>query len=241
MRPGAREHILTSLEKNLDLREEVSGLLKEGKKANEPVWIPADAPWDGVKREIEALSDRFHLAEDPDALRQVLAGLVEEHGVRRAVRWNHSLLKALGIDEVLTDCGVEVRIASGERDERDFMAGAQLGITAADALVMESGTLVLSTATGWGRSVSLLPPVHLAVVAADCRLQGIEDLHRLLKQWNAGKKGLPSAIALVTGHSRTADIELTLVSGVHGPGVVHVLGVGSTYDLERVAAESSDR
>jgi L-lactate dehydrogenase complex protein LldG len=231
LRTGAREHILSSLERHLGVRDNVPDPLEEGKKGDGPVWIPIDAPWDEAKKEIEALSDRFHMAENSGALRRVLADLVAEHDVSRAVRWEHPLLKALGMDKMLSEFGIEVRIASGGEDERDFLAGSQLGITAADALVMESGTLVLSAAKEWGRCISLLPPVHLAVVTADCRLRGIEDLPRLIRQWNAEKKGLPSAVALVTGHSRTADIELTLVSGVHGPGVVHVLGIGSNYDF----------
>jgi L-lactate dehydrogenase complex protein LldG len=69
------------------------------------------------------------------------------------------------------------------------------------------------------RLISLLPPVHIAVVTADRMLSGLDELLETLP--------LPaeqsSSMVLITGPSRTADIEQTLVRGVHGPGEIHVV------------------
>ena len=86
----------------------------------------------------------------------------------------------------------------------------------ADWLVAETGTLALEARPEQPRSLTLLPPVHIAVVPRS-RLVG--DLFDLF----AAQRALPSCLSLITGPSKTGDIELRLVTGVHGPGEVHVV------------------
>jgi len=99
----------------------------------------------------------------------------------------------------------------------DAVAEADLGITEADALIAASGTLVLAAHSG-ARSVSLLPPVHVALVPA---ARAVPDLAAALRR--AGRPD--TCLTLVTGPSRTADIEKKLVVGVHGPCALHVVVV----------------
>jgi len=195
-----------------------------------PEWLTDDASWDEVKNELEMLSDRFHVAEGPRDIQLVLENIVREHAVDLAVRWEDPLLERLGIDRILGELGVKIGIPSREEGWKDLSAKAQLGITTVDAIIMDSGTLVLRASKEWGRSTSLLPPVHVAIVRPDQRLRNLDSLPRLCKSWAQEPQGLPSAVALITGHSRTADIELTLVSGVHGPGMVYVIGLSPGYD-----------
>jgi L-lactate dehydrogenase complex protein LldG len=225
-----REQILLDIERSLGGMNGEWGQGQADGTAAAPEWVPEDAPWDEVKKELEALSDRFHVAEQARDLHRILEEIIQEHHVSLAVRWNHPLLERLGIDRVLADRGVEVRVPSREEEWKAIAAKAQLGITAVDALVMESGTLILKASKEWGRAVSLVPPVHLAIVRPNQRLGKLQALPRLFRYWAKGPHGLPSAIALITGHSRTADIELILVSGVHGPGMVHVIGLSPGYD-----------
>jgi L-lactate dehydrogenase complex protein LldG len=224
MRSGAREHILADVKMTSGARHGDEGLRKRGESRARPPWIPPETPWDEAAKELEALSDRFRLARGPEELHGVLADIVREHGISRAVRWDHPLLEELKVDAALRERGVEVAIPAREREGRWFSARADLGITAADAFVMESGTIVLRSQPGWGRATSLLPPVHLAIVTSDQRLARLEDLPGLIRYWGEEAGGLCGAVTLITGHSRTADIELTLVSGVHGPGIVYVVG-----------------
>jgi L-lactate dehydrogenase complex protein LldG len=81
---------------------------------------------------------------------------------------------------------------------------------------------VLLARKGQARSISLLPPVHIAVVKPEQLLSGLSDLFPLLRGEAEGRD-LSSAITFITGPSRTADIELTLVVGVHGPQQLHVV------------------
>jgi L-lactate dehydrogenase complex protein LldG len=94
-----------------------------------------------------------------------------------------------------------------------------VGITMAQAAIAETGTLVLESESERHRLVSLVPPVHIAIVnAADICL----TLGEALATVGRGSE-LSSTITLITGPSRTADIELTLAIGVHGPQELYVI------------------
>ena len=225
MKPGVREQILAKVKQSTALRQGNRETGKKDARHAVPNWIPVEASWDEAAKELEALTDRFHLIHNPQELRKALADLVREHGISRAIRWDHPLLEKMNLDALLGECGVETTIPARERDGRALSEKADLGITAADGFVMESGTIVLRSRVGWGRSTSLLPPVHLAIVTSDRRLAKLDDLPGLINHWREEDECLPSGVTLITGHSRTADIELTLVSGVHGPRIVHVFGL----------------
>ena len=96
-------------------------------------------------------------------------------------------------------------------DLKTFCETADVGLTSADAALAETGSLVISSGANKSRMVSLLPPVHIALVAES-------KLTADIFTWTAARKGhLRSNIVLVSGPSKTADIEMTLVKGVHGP------------------------
>jgi L-lactate utilization protein LutC len=111
----------------------------------------------------------------------------------------------------------------GEGD-RDTLFGADVGITGADYLIAETGSVVLSSRPDSPRSVSLLPPVHI-VVAEGSRI--VPDLFDLFACLGREATDLPAGLTIVTGPSKTGDIELRLVTGVHGPGEVHVVVAAS--------------
>lgn len=98
------------------------------------------------------------------------------------------------------------------------LARCAVGLTGADAALASTGSLVLHTGEGRGRLTSLLPPVHIALVPSG-RL--VWDLAHWLH--TSPKIDLSSNLVIVTGPSRTADIEMTLTRGVHGPRDVHVV------------------
>lgn len=99
-------------------------------------------------------------------------------------------------------------------------ASADVGVTRAWRGLAETGTVVLRSEDG--RVAGLLPPVHLVLLAASDLRPGLTELYADA----AAGTGPPAALVQITGPSRTADIELTLVTGVHGPGEVHVVVIG---------------
>jgi L-lactate dehydrogenase complex protein LldG len=98
-------------------------------------------------------------------------------------------------------------------------ARADVGITACDGAIAETGSLVLLSGPGRSRIVSLLPPVHIAIVRRD---QLVFTMAEFLAA-NTGRLQQAASCTFVTGPSRTADIELTLTLGIHGPGRVVVI------------------
>lgn len=131
----------------------------------------------------------------------------------------------------LAGSGLEVVTASAARAT---LAAADIGITWADWGIAETGTLVQLTGPGRARTVSLLPPVHVALLPAERILAQRSELMRILRE--SGPSGLlPSQVVLITGPSRTGDIENDLTIGVHGPGEVHVLIIESEADTAETA------
>jgi L-lactate dehydrogenase complex protein LldG len=126
----------------------------------------------------------------------------------------------------LRECGIaelpHVRTGIAGRDElRAVCAAAGCGITSADYALADTGTLVMLSSMEEARMISLLPPAHIAIVPAGRILTGLDELLTILPNPAART----SSMVLITGPSRTGDIEQNLVRGVHGPGEVHVVVV----------------
>jgi L-lactate utilization protein LutC len=161
----------------------------------------------------------------PDAAAAVAAvlGVVRRHAARRVLLGRGDVLDALDLPRALAAAGVEVYSpgAAEAGPARAAFFGADLGVSGVDYLVAETGSLALLSRPDQPRSLSLLPPVHVAVAA---RAQLLPDLFDLFEArlW-AERQGLPACLSLVTGPSKTGDIELRLVTGVHGPGEIHVV------------------
>ena len=99
---------------------------------------------------------------------------------------------------------------------------ADIGVTGVDYAIAETGTCVVSASNEVGRLVSLAPPMYVAVVGKGQVLPSLDELFTLQrKDFVDGNSS--SYTSLISGPSRSADIEYTLVTGVHGPGEVHLL------------------
>jgi L-lactate dehydrogenase complex protein LldG len=137
--------------------------------------------------------------------------LVKAEGIWTAAFSDHPLYHPYGIAELLKGFGVQ--IVSPDGDGRR-LAECDLGITAADAAIPETGTVLLRTTQGQPDLLSLLPRVHLALVIPGAFLADIHQAFAIAK----GDRHF----VLVSGSSRTADIEKILTLGVHGPKSFHV-------------------
>ncbi len=124
----------------------------------------------------------------------------------------------------LQECGITAlpQVQSGFTDRealRAACASAAIGITSADYALAETGSFVMLSSPQEARLVSLLPPVHIAVIPRSRLLANLDELLGILP--------LPadqtSSMVLITGPSRTADIEQILIRGVHGPGEVYAV------------------
>jgi L-lactate dehydrogenase complex protein LldG len=126
----------------------------------------------------------------------------------------------------LRECGIadlpNVQTGIVDRNElRAICATAGCGITSADYALADTGTLVMLSSVEEARMISLLPPAHIAIVPSERILTGLDELLTILPK----PAGRTSSMVLITGPSRTGDIEQNLVRGVHGPGEVHLVVV----------------
>ncbi len=165
-----------------------------------------------------------------DAAREHVTGIARSAEASLIVRSSHPALAEGPLDQWFAPLGVELMApgdGSPESSEstRALAARADIGITGVDYAVAETGTCVLIARPGLSRLVSLLPPVHIAVVQRGQVLPSLDELFALRRE-DFMDGALGSYMSLITGPSRSADIESTLVTGMHGPGEVHMVLVG---------------
>ena len=108
------------------------------------------------------------------------------------------------------------------------LATANAAITTCEALVARTGSIIMSSAQKSGRTTSVYAEVHICIAFTDQLVYDVKDGLQLIKERYAGR--LPSLVTFSTGPSRTADIEKTLVVGVHGPREVYVFLVERNQD-----------
>ncbi|MBI2524748.1 MAG: lactate utilization protein [Candidatus Rokubacteria bacterium] len=192
--------------------------------------------WPGAlarfQRELEGVAGVFHRVPALEAVSGLVADLARTMGARELVTWAPA---ALGVDlgPALGAAGLAVTAAPAGGGEaarlahREAAARAQIGVTGVDWALAETGTLILVSGAGRPRSTSLLPDTHVAVFGRRQLLERLEQVGIMLEALHAdpARHMTGAMINFITGPSRTADIELTLTRGVHGPKDVHAVFV----------------
>jgi len=165
---------------------------------------PERNPVDRFTEELTALGGHVTLVNSQDLPGKILAFL-SERGIQRVQVW-----------ESIPGLDLANLSANGIQVQSEADATIKAGITGVPAAVAETGTLFIPGGKGRPLTASLLPEIHIAVLRAS-------DIHASLENvFSRFKMGDYPAVALVSGPSRTADIEMTLTIGVHGPGELHV-------------------
>lgn len=160
---------------------------------------------------LSGVAQRF----SPSEIESVFKKFVAEQNIHKATVWETIQLRQLNVTRILNALGVDLVAPNASKHE---MALCDLGITEADYLLAETGTLALHSSAEKPRAVSLLPRIHLAIVRPEMLRA---DMHQVF----AEAKG-SHYLVFITGPSRTADIELTVTLGVHGPKKLYVWMVG---------------
>lgn len=194
-----------------------------GPPAEDPgLLVPSLPTVDLVERFTEALQavEGVVHTEDPAG---VIAEVAARHEATEYLSWDPEQLPVTGLLDELDRRGlrrVEAAVpAEGRADHQLSYRGLRLGITGAEAGLAESGSIVLRSGPGRPRMASLVPLVHVALLPAG-------RLHRSLAHWAAEEAGSAAEAAnlvVISGPSRTGDIEQHLTLGVHGPKHVHVV------------------
>jgi len=151
--------------------------------------------------------------------------LAQKKSVKAALHSSHPVLEKMGLAAALP--GVEMTPMSASNDAewtalREKAAAADMGITGADYAVAETASCVFIARPGQSRMTSLLPPLHVAVIELGQVLASLDELFALLA---AGHVPF-NYLNMVSGPSRTGDIEQTIVIGAHGPKEAHMVIIG---------------
>lgn len=189
---------------------------------------------DSIRREAQPLNLQVHECPDLGSCGEAIAALAltraPEWGAHRQImRWSDPILDGLGLEHRLADhmavrtVPVAASFTPSERQAfREEVIASYIGVTTADYLLADTASLALLGGRGRARSVSLVPSIHVAVVPAGRIIASYRQLLSLLSV-----RSLPSNITVITGPSKTADIEATLVHGAHGPREMHLFIVAS--------------
>jgi len=190
---------------------------------------------DLFRREFDRVGGVFHRAADPAEVPSVVLEIAREEGATAVVAWDPAVL-GLDLRPRLVAEGLAVAVAASDpadetarRRHRAESARAQIGVTGADLVLAETGTLILLSGRGRPRSTSLLPDTHVAVFDRSRLVESLAQVGILLEALHVDPARSMSGamINFITGPSRTADIELTLTRGVHGPKHVHAIFVAA--------------
>ncbi|MCK5392628.1 MAG: lactate utilization protein [Deltaproteobacteria bacterium] len=169
--------------------------------------------------ELENVNTNVLEAGSEDEVKSFLQDLIKEKELKSFAIWESEFLKEMNLKQELKDAGLKLITAKN----KNRIAKADIGITEVDYAIADTGTLVLLTDKNQPRSVSLLPPIHLAIVRPENLVRNINDLFIILKSRLPNTDDISSCMTFITGPSRTADIELNLTLGVHGPKELYVV------------------
>src|SRR6266487_1133340 len=198
----ARDQILRSVRENLAASAPDAMTHAPSDHAAPEPRVPIPEPVDVVERfttQLDAVGAQWTLVRGEVEAARALRRILSDAGARRVA----------GSDAPL----VAQRLPDLSRDE---LFTCDAGVTTAQWGIAETGTLVLESARERSRLASLVPPMHVALLSTSRICASLADA---LARVDVASH----AVTLITGPSRTSDIELTLVVGVHGPQVVHIL------------------
>jgi len=179
--------------------------------------------------------------KDEDAVAAAIVDLVREKdpewGDQKSVAvWQHPLIERLNLPAALAAENIPVHVTDlndqqteglTEPEKKDRLRrqviDAYIGITSADFCMADTASLVMRTRPGQARSVSLVPSIHIGVIHLDQIIRDLKELYALLSfDPDVQREGLTNCMTFISGPSKTADVEATMVHGAHGPREVYV-------------------
>jgi L-lactate dehydrogenase complex protein LldG len=158
---------------------------------------------------------------------------------KQVAAWRHALIDRLDLGPALAGLRVPAHLTEpidpaaapdlqkAERErQRTALIASFIGVTAADFCMADTATLVMRNRPGQPRSAALVPSIHIAVITLDQIVADMKELFALLL-WDerCREEGLSNYMSFISGPSKTADIEATMVHGAHGPREVYLIVV----------------
>jgi len=177
-------------------------------------------------QQFTAISGQFIFCENEVQFIEHLLGLAEDRKWRKIYCWEPPL------QEILSRFGYPYY-----ETDKNF-ENADVGFTLCEALIARNGSILVSNANMAGRRLSIYPPVHIVLAYSSQLVTDLKDGFKLIK--NKYANDLPSMISTISGPSRTADIEKTLVLGAHGPKELFVFLLDGDGKKPEVGSPASE-
>jgi L-lactate utilization protein LutC len=177
---------------------------------------------------------KVHRVANVEDAADLVAGICEQKGAESVLRSKHEVLDDIGVDAAVTNSGATLGTTEHDGDNSRELVDkskadafrADIGITGVDYAIAETGTVVLHPREGLSRLVSLAPPTHIAVLRPGEVIDSLDELFAMERN-DFMSGNLAGSMNLISGPSKTADIEGTTVTGIHGPLEVHLIILGS--------------
>lgn len=198
----ARQEILNKLKNAVHPEPEMPNF-------NAPVYHSIDKTLElAFKENMETVNGSVYLCESEKDLVKKLKSFLS------AFKTDTICCKEKGLQNILSKENISFS------DSKELPKSIEVGITSCEFLIAHTGSVMVSSAQEGGRQMFVYPPVHLVVAKKTQLVDYLEAAYLSMQEKYDNK--LPSQITLITGPSRTADIEKTLVMGAHGPRELHV-------------------
>jgi L-lactate dehydrogenase complex protein LldG len=220
-----KEKFLNNIANSLGRERKTSGVVRPEWKHRPQYEVFKGMSQDELAAQLEDQCQRIHTVAKRatiQTLPNVLKEAIAELGGKSIVNWKDPRFEEYSLTEVFEEFAKE---ESNEFHVWDPAIGeenitiserANIGITFSDITLAESGSVVLFSEKGKGRSVSLLPATYIAIIPKSSIVPRMSQAATKIHQM-AQKGRIPSCINFISGPSNSADIELNLVVGVHGP------------------------
>ncbi|MBM7584467.1 L-lactate dehydrogenase complex protein LldG [Bacillus pakistanensis] len=219
-----RAHFLNNLANHLG-RERRSSVEKPKWNQN-PQWevfkdYSKDQLVEVLKQQCKLIHTDVHETTTSE-LATFITHLIKEYGAKSVVTWDDPRFNEYGLAPLSNELNIDdISVHKWDRDRGEenlsLSSTADVGITFSDATLAESGTVVLYSDQGKGRSVSLLPAIYIAIIPKSTIVprmtQVAKDIHDKIEKGEL----VASCVNFISGPSNSADIEMNLIVGVHGP------------------------
>lgn len=226
----SREQILSNLRNSLASSRPWLTAQAESASREVPPYVlpPADDLAAQFTAELRGLSGKVYPVGDDESAVEQVAAILAAKGAAEVIAWDMGQIGLPGLRELLAERGVSLAQADVQGEQRkarlQAMEPAAVCISGVEAGIAESGSLLLRHGPGRPRLASLLAPYHVAILREGQLVRGLgEALAQARARHGADLYADTSNLTLITGPSRTADIEMTLSLGIHGPQEIHVV------------------
>jgi L-lactate dehydrogenase complex protein LldG len=204
---NSREKILQSIQKSLN-DNKVAMPFPEHEHAADFFVTEEISVEEKFAQEFVTLGGKFIYCESEQEMAQQINLLIDNYN------WKNIFTRDTYLEKLFKEHGVS------KVNYAENIDAVEVGVSLCETLVARTGSVILSSAQEYGRQLPVYAPIHIAVAYSHQCVWNISNAFDVLKTKYGNN--LPSMISLTTGPSRTADIEKTLVVGVHGPKEVYV-------------------